>query len=283
MSPPLLGAHCSIAGGLHKALRTAAALDCTALQLFTGNARTWKERMPAPDMIDRFGRVRAETGIKEIAAHTAYLINLASPDEQTRQRSIHALAAEMERSSRLGVPWVVLHPGSHGGAGVAVGTERIADGINRVLDQTGPCDTRLLLETTAGQGTGIGHTFEQLAEIIERVEASEQIGVCIDTCHIFGAGYDIRTETAYEKTMTAFDRVLGLDRLRLIHLNDSKRALGSRVDRHEHIGKGEIGIEGFRLIMTDPRLERVPKIIETPAEGDKELADRRNLDRLRTL
>ena len=279
---PLLGAHFSIAGGLHKALYRAREYGCTAVQIFTKNASTWKERTLTDQDIETFDRARQETGIAAIASHTAYLINLGSPEKKKFERSCTALTHEMTRSFQLGIPWVVHHPGAHMETGEAAGIERIAEGINRVLheNQDGP---RLLLETCAGQGTTLGHTFEQLAAIVEKVAQGERLGFCLDTCHIFAAGYDIRTEAAYHKTMTAFDKVLGLDRLKVIHLNDALRGLGSRVDRHDHIGKGKIGSEGFSFIMNDERLIHIPKILETPKKEGGIDWDRRNLDFLETI
>ena len=275
---PLLGAHFSIAGGLHRALYTARDYGCTAVQIFTKNAGTWKERTLTDQDIETFDRARQETGITAIASHTAYLINLGSPEKKKFDRACTALIQEMTRSAQLGIPWVVHHPGAHMEAGEVAGIDRIAEGINRVLHESRDNGPWLLLETCAGQGTTLGHTFEQLAAIVERVEQRERLGFCLDTCHIFAAGYDIRTEAAYHKTMAAFDRILGLGRLKLIHLNDARRELGSRVDRHDHIGKGKIGPEGFSLIMNDGRLVHIPKILETPKKEGGIDWDRKNLD-----
>ena len=279
-SPVLLGAHFSVAGGIHKALYTACDYGCTACQVFTKNASTWRERILSDAHIEAFDRARKETGIAAIAAHTAYLINLGSPEADKFDRACTALAHEMARAAALSIPWVVHHPGAHMGAGEAAGIDRIAQGVSRVLGEGPDNGPLLLLETCAGQGTTLGHTFEQLAAICEKVEQPDRLGFCLDTCHVFAAGYDLRTEPAYEKTMAFFDAILGLDRLKLIHLNDALRELGSRIDRHTHIGKGEIGAEGFSQIMNDPRLAGVPKILETPkTKGDIDW-DRRNLDRL---
>ena len=282
-APILLGAHFSIAGGIHKALYAAAGYGCTAAQVFTKNASTWKERVLTADDIEAFNRVREETGIEAVAAHTAYLINLGSPEEEKFNRAWMALAKEMERAAQLSIPWVVHHPGAHMGAGEAAGMARIAAGIDHVLDQTETRGPLLLLETCAGQGTTLGHTFEQLAAIAERVKEKDRIGFCLDTCHIFVAGYDLRTRKAYEKTMADFDAVIGLDRLKLIHVNDALRELGSNVDRHAHIGQGEIGAEGFSFLMNDPRLAGIPKILETAKKEDGIDWDRRNLDCLKNM
>ncbi len=275
---PLLGAHFSIAGGLHRAFYTAADYGCTALQIFTKNASTWKERILTRQDIEDFDRVRQETGITAIASHTAYLINLASPEKTKFEQSCTALKHELTRALQLGIPMVVHHPGAHMGAGETFGMDRIAQGINRVLDESPEFGPLLLLETCAGQGTTLGRTFEQLAEIAAKIEQSERIGFCLDTCHIFAAGYDIRSATAYRETLTAFGAMLGLDRLHLIHVNDALKNLGSRVDRHTHIGRGEIGINAFALVMNDKRLAHIPKILETPKKEAGMDWDRRNLD-----
>lgn len=280
---PLLGAHFSIAGGLHKALVTAKKYGCTAVQIFTKNASTWKERILTNQDIEAFDRARRETAIFAIASHTAYLINLGSPEKKKFDLSCNALTREMARSFQLGIPWVVHHPGAHMESGEAEGIIRIARGINRVFNESDGRGPLLLLETCAGQGTTLGHTFEQLAYITEKVVRNERIGFCLDTCHIFVAGYDIRTEETYHETMNAFDKILGLDRLMVIHLNDAKRKLGSRIDRHHHIGKGKIGLKGFSLVMNDERLAHIPKILETPKKEGLIDWDRRNLNALRSL
>jgi deoxyribonuclease-4 len=281
--PLLLGAHFSIAGGLQNALYTAETYGCKALQLFTKNARTWKETPLTLDVLARFDQARQETRITEIAAHTSYLINIAAPDAGKRARSRDALAAELVRCGRLGIPYVVLHPGAHLGAGVDRGIGHVADEIRRIFSTLPDLECRLLIETTAGQGTGIGHTFEELAEILSKIGHPQQTGVCLDTCHIFAAGYDIRTREAYDRTLAHFDRVIGLGRLFVLHLNDAKTDFHSRVDRHAHIGEGAIGEGAFGFFMQDPRLARCPKIIETPKMRGTEDMDRTNLDRLRSL
>ena len=280
MVRPLLGAHFSIAGGLHKALYAGKEYGCTAVQIFTKNASTWKERTLTNQDIEAFDLARRETGITAISSHTAYLINLGSPEKKKFDLSVNALIREMARSHQLRIPWVVHHPGAHMGSGEVEGMDRVAGGINRVLDESRGEGPRLLLETCAGQGTTLGHTFEQLAYIAEKVVQNERIGFCLDTCHIFAAGYDIRTEETYHETMLAFDKILGLDRLMVIHLNDAKRKLGSRIDRHHHIGKGKIGCKGFSLIMNDERLVHIPKILETPKKEGLIDWDRRNLNTL---
>ena len=282
-APVLLGAHFSIAGGLFKAARQAAALGCTALQVFTKNASTWKEKVLQPNDIDAFKTATEKAGIFHAASHTSYLINLASPDRSKRTKSIRALVGEMRRASQLAIPFVVMHPGAHMGRGETEGIGRLSDGINRAFDEIPDTTVVLLLETTAGQGSCLGHRFDQLAGMIRGVYNQERIGVCLDTAHIFAAGYDLRTQSALEKTMAAFEMAIGRHYLRLIHLNDSKKGLGSRIDRHEHIGDGTIGIECFKMFMNDPRFRFVPKIIETPKGNIREDWDMRNLDRLHSL
>jgi len=279
----LLGAHFSIAKGLHDAVYQARSYGCHALQMFTKNATAWKERTITREEQDRFEQARAETGIHAIASHTSYLINLASPDSKKHAMSCRALKQELIRSSALKIPFCVLHPGAHMDSGVSAGLTKIAESLNRIFSETETATPRLLLETTAGQGSGLGHTFEQLAEIIDRTDLKERVGVCLDTCHIFAAGYDIRTRETYQETMNRFDTILGLDQLFAIHINDSKKDLGSRVDRHTHIGKGALGVCAFRLLLNDERLLHVPKFLETAhTEGGVDWT-RRNLDLLRSL
>ena len=283
MHTPLLGAHFSIAKGLANALYTAQSYGCTALQIFTKNASTWKERLLLPSDIESFAAARQETGIQAIAAHTAYLINLAAITKKKQALSYEALKAELIRSSALDIPFVVLHPGAHMDAGQASGIRKIIDNLNRLFAETPEVTSRLLLETTAGQGSSIGHTFEQLAEILDGIENTDRSGVCFDACHVFAAGYDLRSFEAYTRTIQAFDDIIGLDHLYFIHLNDALKPLGSKVDRHTHIGKGHIGEQGFAHIMNDPRLAHIPKIIETPKGNGHTDFDKINLDRLRGL
>jgi deoxyribonuclease-4 len=281
---PLLGAHFSIAGGLHKALHRASQYNCSALQIFTKNAITWKERSLSIHDVEQFNVARRRCPeVRFICSHAAYLINLASPDPKTHARSVKALKHELLRSSLLGIPYVVLHPGAHRGMGENRGLHRIAESINATFDHSTDSACALLLETTAGQGSQLGHTFEQLALIADRVEATERVGFCFDTCHVFAAGYDLRTKGAFTKTVQAFHEAIGLERLRVIHLNDAKKGLGSKVDRHEHIGKGKIGLSAFRFIMNHPRLKTIPKILETPKENGAVDCDLLNLNRLQAL
>ena len=278
-----MGAHFSIAKGFHDAVYQASSYGCNALQMFTKNATTWKERTVTRTEQERFEQAKTDTGIQSIATHTSYLINLASPDPKKHAMSYDALKQELIRSSALKIPFCVLHPGAHMDNGIDTGLLRISKTINRLFSETEEATPRLLLETTAGQGTGLGHTLEQLADIIDKIEQKERIGICLDTCHIFAAGYDIRTQETYARTMDHFESILGLDRLFVIHINDSKKGLGSWVDRHTHIGKGALGVDVFRHILNDERLFHAPKLLETAhTEGEIDWT-RRNLDLLRSL
>ena len=235
--------------------------------------------------IEAFHQARKETGIEPLIAHTSYLINLATPDDALHMRSLEALREEMHRAATLGLTYLVMHPGSHRGGGEEEGLYRIAKGLNLLNSWDRNRGVTLLLETTAGQGTTVGYRFEHLARIIEMVEGGHTVGVCLDTCHVFAAGYDISTPEGYEATIVEFDRIVGLDRLKVIHLNDSKVPAGTKIDRHEHIGHGYMGLEPFRLLLGDPRLEGLPFIVETPKETDPngEDWDRVNLRVLRGL
>lgn len=279
----LVGAHFSTAKGLDQAVHEARNLGCRVLQLFTRNARTWKEKVLSQPQIALFRQTRQEAGICQVLSHTTYLINVASPDREKREKSRAALAAEMERSALLGIDHVVLHPGAHLGQGEKAGLETAAESLIQVLDARKHVGPRLLLETTAGQGTCLGHTFEQIAWLLDHVPFPEFIGVCLDTSHMFAAGYDLRIPRVYEETMTRLDSVIGLNRVYAIHLNDSKTPLDYRKDRHDHIGRGLIGKNGFEMIMKDSRLKDLPKILETPkSDGDIPM-DPVNLSLLRNM
>jgi deoxyribonuclease-4 len=284
---PLLGCHVSVAGGVHRAFERGSALDCTAIQIFTRNQRQWQPPPLADEEVDRYRRAcsaHAEmpAGIRVVLSHGSYLINLAADPirrGEIGERSEEALLDELERASRLRVPLLMVHPGSHGGRGEHRGVDTCISRINEVMGCfTGT--TTLLIETTAGQGNGIGYRFEHIRDILQGVERG-RVGACIDTCHIFGAGYDIRSGRAFRRTMESFDRTVGLSRLKALHLNDSVGALGSRVDRHTHIGLGEIGIRAFSLFMRE--FPDVPKILETPKIEKGRSMDRANLDLLREL
>ncbi|MFC1799052.1 deoxyribonuclease IV [Thermodesulfobacteriota bacterium] len=279
----LLGAHFSIAKGLHNALLEAKAYGCNSVQLFTKNANSWKERTLTDGEIELFEKAMADTGIAHVYSHTSYLINLASPEQKKHAMSCCALEQELLRSSQLRIPYIVLHPGSHMGHGETAGIRQIAESVSTIFLKHPKIKTRLLFETTAGQGTSIGHAFEQLAAIIKRVKPQSKVGICLDSSHIFAAGYDIRTQMSYQETLGKLDDIIGLQHLCLIHLNDSKKDLGSRVDRHEHIGEGKLNIRAFEYMMNDTRLAEIPKIIETPKHKDDQDGDRINLKRLRSI
>lgn len=262
------GAHMPIAGGLERAIYAGRDVGCDIVQIFTKSPQQWKARDLTDDEVERFLRAQEETGIPCVASHDTYLINPSAADPELLQRSREALADEMIRSSRLRIPYVVIHLGSPGDLPEREALERLVESVRYALDRTPPGGSVLLLETMAGQGKCIGHRFEHLASVLEALNGDGRVAVCLDTCHIFAAGYDFRTPETYAATLDAFDRLVGLEKLRLIHANDSKREAGSRVDRHEHIGRGQIGMDGFRLFLTDARLERVPVILETPKEGN---------------
>jgi deoxyribonuclease-4 len=264
----LLGAHMSIAGGANMAIERARSINCTAMQMFVKNNMQWFARPLGRDEITRFSEYRQRGEPLSIFAHANYLINLAATNAQFHANSIRSLSEELVRADLLGLPFLVLHPGAHLGAGEEAGLEKIVESIDRVFSGLPKIKTRIALETTAGQGSCLGNRFEHLLYIIGRVREPERLCVCLDTAHIFAAGYDISSETAVRKAFREFDRVIGLDRLVAIHLNDSKTTAGSRVDRHEHIGRGKIGPPAFRFIMRDRRFRNIPKVLETPKGKD---------------
>ncbi len=277
----LIGAHMSIAGGIYRAFGLGKAAGCRTIQIFLKNSNQWKAKPLSETDRLLYRQARAESGISPVVAHNSYLINLASPDPALRRRSLDAFVVELERANFLGVACVILHPGAHMGAGEEAGASRVAAALNCALEEVEP-PVRILLENTAGQGTCLGHRFEHLAAILERLHDRSRTGVCLDTCHAFAAGYDIRSRAAYRKTMREFDRLIGIRNIGVVHVNDSLKDLGSRVDRHTHIGQGRIGLEGFRCLIRDRRLAAIPKILETPKGEDLEL-DRMNLATLRLL
>jgi len=281
-SSPLIGAHESIAGGIHTAFERGKSVGCRTLQIFTKNNNQWSARPLTDEDVANYKTAEKKASIGPVVAHACYLINLCSTNKKIAQKSRAALVDELRRCEMLGIPYLNFHPGNHMGSGELDGIERIAESINRAHEQTPGIAVLSVLETTAGQGSAIGYRFEHLRATIDRIEEPERMAVCIDTCHIFAAGYDIRTEGAYAKTMSEFDDIVGLQRLVAIHANDSRKELGSRVDRHEHIGRGAIGLDGFRLIMNDARLAQIPKILETPKDKDLK-EDRVNLATLRRL
>jgi deoxyribonuclease-4 len=273
----------SVAGGVDTAFERAVQAGCGTIQIFTKNANRWRGRQLGDAEIARFRASARETGIRPLLAHDSYLINLGSPHKALLRRSRAALLDEAQRAEALGLDYLVIHPGSAKGAPEADCLGRIAESLDELHFRTPGYRVQVLLENTAGQGTSVGHRLEQLADVIRRVEERRRLGVCIDTCHLFAAGYDLRTAESYEKTMRALERVIGVKRVKAFHLNDCMKDLGCRRDRHEHIGKGFIGREGFRLLVTDPRFAGVPMVLETLKGDDGISMDRVNLRLLRRL
>jgi deoxyribonuclease-4 len=303
---PLLGAHCSIAGGVHKAVEEAHRLGCDVVQLFTGNSRSWagltlqtgsqsgklltKNNMQwaakaiSQEEAEQFERSLKELKIGHPVSHASYLINLASPNEPLRKKSIEAMIVELQRADRLGIPYVIVHPGASMTLSEEEGIELVGRSINEIHRRTKSGKAQVTLELTAGQGTCLGCSLASLAAMIGHLRKSERVGVCVDTCHAFAAGVDLRDRKKYQAFWREFDELLGLDRLKAIHLNDSKRELGSRVDRHEHIGRGKMGPEAFRHVLKDNRLRQVPMYIETEkGQHEEESWDAINLRTLRKL
>lgn len=280
---PLLGAHMSVAGGLHHAFEHISRVGGEALQIFTRNQRQWRTAPVSREEAAQFKAAWREAGAMPVASHDSYLINLAGPRSEIEAKSVQALIDELTRCQALGIPWLIMHPGSHLGEGEEAGIARCSRNLDRVLAGAGPGNqVTILLENTAGQGTNLGRNFSELAAIIAGSRQPERFGVCFDTCHAFAAGYDLRTPAAYQKTFAEFDRLLGLARLQFFHLNDALKGLASRVDRHAHIGQGQIGLEGFRLLMNDPRFQKHPMVLETEKSEDLH-EDRENLALLRGL
>lgn len=278
----ILGAHKSIAGGLHRAFERGDQIGCDTMQIWVKNPRQWDAPPLTETEIRDFQAARGESEIAPVVVHAAYLINIASPKPALWEKSIRALITEVERCEALDVPYLVLHPGAHTGSGMQAGLERAAQALDRVHGATPGAAVRILLETMAGQGTTLGGDFEGLAYILAHVKEHTRLGICLDTCHVFAAGYDLRTAAGSEATITAFDQTLGLDRLQVVHLNDSRYPLGSHKDRHAHIGAGELGAAAFRRLLNDPRLAKVPGILETP-KGKDAVEDQKNLATLRSL
>ncbi|MGZ5552091.1 MAG: deoxyribonuclease IV [Chthoniobacterales bacterium] len=278
----LLGAHMSIAGGLHRAIERARTIDCTAMQIFVKNNMQWFARPLERAEITAFVRHAQRKQLSAAFAHSNYLINLAATNPQFHANSLRSLAEELVRANQLELPFLVLHPGAHLGAGGEAGLQRIINSIDAVHAVLPKIKTKIALETTAGQGSCLGDKFEQIAHIVANVREPERLCVCLDTAHVHAAGYDISTEAKTRKMFAEFDRIIGLERLAALHLNDSKTARGSRVDRHEHIGKGKIGLDAFRFIMRDRRFRKIPKVLETP-KGKELREDIENLKTLRAL
>jgi deoxyribonuclease-4 len=276
----LLGAHMSIAGGAFNAFIAGEALGCTTIQIFTKSSNQWKAKKLSDEELEKYHDEQKRTGINPVIAHDSYLINLGSPDDALVLKSREAFLHELERCELLKIPYLVTHPGGHMGQGEDWGLKRIAESLDWVHERSDGFSVQVALEVTAGQGTSLGYKFEHLVGIMEHSKNPDRIKVCIDTCHLFAAGYDISTEAGYQKTISEFDRIIGLKRLVAIHLNDSKKPLGSRVDRHENIGQGAIGEKAFGFVVRDKRFAKIPKLLETPKENDM---DRVNLGLLRQL
>ena len=276
----LLGAHVSIAGGVSNAPLRAEKIGCETFQIFTKNQMQWRIPKLTDEELKKYYSNLHKTEVIPGTVHASYLVNIASPNEKTLRLSILNLAEDLERAELLGIKYLVFHPGAHKGKGETYALDMIVKSINNVFKITKSEKVSLLLETTAGEGTNVGYKLEHIAYIIGNVKSSDRLGVCVDTCHIFAAGYDIRNKDAYNKFFYKFDSLIGLKRLKAFHLNDSKRELGSHMDRHEEIGKGKIGVEAFRLLVNDGRFKSVFGILETPGgeEGYK-----RNLDLLKSL
>lgn len=274
----LLGAHISTKGGLPTAFERAAAIEATAMAIFAKNSNQWVNKPYTPELREEF---TAKRNVAPVMTHASYLINLATTNDLFHRKAAAALIDELERAEQLGIHAVVLHPGAHMGAGARAGLDQIArslDAIHRATDLRAVT----LLETAAGQGSCVGCTFEELGRILDLVDDKSRVGVCIDTCHVFAAGYDIRTRGGYERMMDEVERFVGVENVGAFHLNDSKKPLGSRVDRHQHIGEGEIGLDAFAFLLNDPRFRRIPKVLETPKPVEHE-SDRHNLAKLRSL
>lgn len=275
------GAHMSIAGGVDNAPLRGRETGCDTIQIFTKNNNQWKAKKLSKEEIQRFKKNQKETNISPVVAHTAYLINIASADERIYQKSLDALYIEMERTEALGLPYLVLHPGAHLGKGEKNGLDRIIQSLDFLHKKAKKFKMKILLETTAGQGTSLGYCFEHFAYILEGVKDKNRLGMCLDTSHVFAAGYNIKTKKGYGETMRIFDSLIGTKKIKAFHVNDSKKPLGSRVDRHEHIGRGFIGKNGFKHLLRDERFSSLPMILETPK--DFEGADIKNLRTLRRI
>jgi len=281
----MFGSHLSIAGGMHLALTEARKLDMDCVQVFTKNQRQWSAPPLAAEQIAQWRDTQKTTQIKIAVSHDSYLINLASPSAETFAKSIALFRDELERCETLGIPYLVTHPGSHLGTGETAGLQRIAQALNRLHQELPGYRTLTCLEVTAGQGNSLGHRLEHLAQIIAQVDQPERLAVCLDTAHLLAAGYDLTSAQGMRDTLAEIDSVLGLARVRVIHVNDSKVPRGSRVDRHEHIGQGHVSLDALRVLLRHPALHQIPKILETPKEDapDGRPWDVINLQKLREL
>ena len=279
-----IGCHISIAGGIDNSVIRAEELRCNTMQIFSKNASTWREKILKKDEVERFRKNLKNSNINPVFIHTSYLINLASPSDELYFKSISAFIEEMKRADLLlPVPYLIIHPGAHTGAGEEYGIQRIIRAINIILEKSADLGlkTMILLEDTAGSGTHLGYTFRQLKRMIEGAKDTKRIGMCFDTCHAYAAGYDLSHQEGIEQTIEEIDKYVGLERLRVIHLNDSKFPLGSRKDRHMHIGKGYMGLEGFRVLVNHKYLKDLPFILETPKHDEKD--DIRNINLVKSL
>jgi deoxyribonuclease IV len=281
---PLLGAHMSIAGGYYKAVEAAAQHGMEVVQLFTKNNNQWRAKAIGEEDVRRFRGALGELKIAHPLSHSSYLINLAAPDRGLWEKSVEAFVEELRRAEALGIKYVVLHPGAFTSSDEETGVQAVIRALDEIHAQTRNLSAQCLLETTAGQGTCLGCRFEQLAAILDGVQDPDRLGVCFDTCHVFAAGYPLGTPKEYQATFREFDKTVGVEMIKAFHLNDSKRELGSRVDRHEHIGRGKLGLAPFRLLLNDPRFQKVPMYLETP-KGDHEgrTWDAINLETLRSV
>jgi len=278
----LLGVHCSISGGVSTAPERGGKLGCSAIQIFSKNGNQWKASPLKKEEIKSFQDGLKENNIRAVFSHAAYLINLATVDPDIQTKSMDSMRVELQRAEALELPYVIVHPGSHKEAGELVGIMQIVENLTLLLDEFKKSKTQIVLETTAGQGSSIGSKFEDFAEIFDRLDWPKNIGLCVDTAHIFEAGYDISDQKGYDAVMNELDEIIGLDYIRAFHLNDSKTELGSRVDRHEHIGKGKIGKKGFEILLKDKRFFDIPMVLETP-KGPEMEEDKINLKLLRSF
>ena len=275
-----LGSHLSVAGGVSKAIDAAIELDVGSLQIFTKNASRWHQKPIDADEVGRFKERREAWGEHPIVSHDSYLINLASPDQVLWKRSTDAFKDELQRAELLGLDFLVMHPGAHVGSGVDAGIKRIAEALRKIFNEVPNGSTRVLFENTAGGGSTLGRSFQELRDLADATDASDRVGFCIDSCHLLAAGYEVRNRRGYDATLRELDALIGAENVYCLHLNDSKGDLGSHLDRHEHIGDGKIGLSGFRRLLKDKRFFGTPKILETPKADDM---DRVNLERLYSL
>ena len=279
---PLVGGHMSIAGGLYKSIDRAEDVGATCMQIFTKSNKQWAAKKITQEDVQQFKERWKNSTIGPVVVHASYLINIGSAQQILRSKSVHALREELERCDILDIPYLIVHPGAATNSSADECLELIAKSINEIFDNY-QGHAKLLLENTAGQGTAVGTTLEQLAAIYKNIQHKKAVGFCIDTCHAFAAGYDLSTKKGYESFWKQFEELIGIEKLRAIHCNDSKKKIGCKVDRHEDIGKGEIGLESFWLLMNDERFLQIPKICETPKGDDEQANDARNIETLKKL